>query len=60
MPADLHRLATVQLRRSYEFDPAVAVPVVVPVHKRCHPLAGLLLACEWPTRVDGPVLRCLE
>ena len=28
MPADLHGLATVSLRSSYEFDPAVAVPVV--------------------------------
>jgi len=33
MLADLHGLATVSLRRSYEFDAAVAVPVVVPVHK---------------------------
>jgi hypothetical protein len=31
--ADLHGLATVSLRRSYKVDAAVAVPVVVPIHK---------------------------
>ena len=38
-----------------EFDAAVAVPVVVPIHKCCHPLAGLVFAGERPARVVGPV-----
>jgi hypothetical protein len=33
MPADLHGLATVSLVWRNELDAAVAVPVVVPVHK---------------------------
>jgi len=39
-----------------EFDAAVAVPVVVPVHKRSYPLAGPVFAGEWPAGVVGPVL----
>jgi hypothetical protein len=39
--ADLHSLTFVPLVRRHELDAAVAVPVVVPVHKRRHPLAGL-------------------
>jgi len=43
-----------------ELDAAVAVSVVVPVHKRRHPLAGLVFAREWPALVVGPVLERSE
>ena len=39
-----------------EFDAAVAVSMVVPVHKRRHPLACLVFAGKWPARVVRPVL----
>jgi hypothetical protein len=51
---DLDGLTAVALHRSHELDLAVAVPVVVPVHKWRHPLTGGLLAREWP---DGVVSR---
>ena len=44
----------------HELDAAVAVPMVVPIDKRCHPLTSGLLAGEWPSRVVRPVLRCAE
>ena len=41
---DLHCLATVALLRRDEFDPAVAVTLVVPIHKSRYPLTGLFFA----------------
>jgi len=46
--------------RRDEFDAAVAVPVVVPIHKCRHPLAGLAFAGEWTAWVVGPVLDRAE
>jgi len=43
-----------------EFDAAVAVPVVVPIHKCRHPLAGLFFAREWPVLIVGPVFDRAE
>ena len=57
---DLDGLTAVTLLRRHELDAAVAVPMVVPVDKRRHPLAGLVLAGKWPSRVIRPVLRCAE
>ena len=57
---DLDGLTTVARLRSDELDPAVAMPVVLPVHKCGHQLTGGLLAREWPPRVVGPVLRRAE
>jgi hypothetical protein len=48
MPTDLHGLTV------------VAVPMVTPVDKPRHPLAGLVLAGKWPSRVIRLVLRCAE
>jgi len=48
--ADLHGLSAVTLLRRHELDAAVAVPMVVPVDKRHHPLAGLVFAGKWPSR----------
>jgi hypothetical protein len=56
--AELYSLNVVALVRRHELDAAVAVPVVVTVHKSHHPLARSLLADEWPDWVVGPVL-CL-
>ena len=49
--ADFHSLAVVTLIGRHKFDAAVAMPVVVPVHKFYNPRAGLLLASEWLARV---------
>ena len=60
VPADLHGLAAVTLVGSHELDAAVAVPVVVPIHKRGHPKAGVLRVTKGPTRVVRSVFRCPE
>ncbi len=57
-PADLHGLAAVALVGRHELDAAVAV--VVPIHKRGHPQAGVLRAGKGPTRAVRPVFRCPE
>ena len=49
--ADLHSITVVALMGGHNLDPAVAVPMVVPVHKRGNPLASSLRAREWPIRV---------
>jgi hypothetical protein len=38
----------------------VAVLIVVPAHKCCHPVAGLFHALEWPSGVVRPVLQGVE
>jgi hypothetical protein len=65
VPVDLRGLAAVALLGRDELDAAVAVPVVVPVHKRGDPQAGFLNAREWaacradsksvPGSLAGPV-----
>ncbi len=57
VPADLHRSAVMTLVWRHEFDAAVAVPVVVPVDERRHPLAGFFRAGKGPARVVRPVSR---
>ena len=57
VPANLYSLSAVTLLGRYEFDPAVPVLVVVPAHKRGHPLAGLVPGRERPTRVIRPILH---
>jgi len=58
--ADLHGISTVALVGSHELDAAVAEPVVVPVNKRRHPLAGSLRAGEWPARVIRTLFAVLN
>ena len=60
VPADLHGLAAVALVGRHELDAAVAVPVVVPIHKRGPPKACVLRAGKGPTRVVRSVFRCPE
>jgi hypothetical protein len=54
--ADLNGFAAVALRWRHEPDAAVAVLIVVPIHERTYPQAGLLHALEWPSGVVRPVL----
>jgi hypothetical protein len=58
--ADFHSLAIVTLMGCHKFDAAVAMPVVVPIHKIYNPQAGLLLAGEWLTRIIRPVFNGSE
>ena len=44
----------------HELDAAVAVPVVVPIDKRSHPLARIVFAGKWPAGVVRPVLERSE
>ena len=44
----------------HEFDAAVVVPVVVPIHKRKNPLTGILFGGEWPAGVGGAVFDRTE
>ena len=60
MTADLRSISVVALVRSYKLDSAVAVLVVVPVHKRRHPITCALLAAERPAGVIGPIFRRAE
>ena len=60
MAANGNGLTAMALLGCHELDPAMAVPVVVPVHKRRHPQACLLHAGEWPPWVIGPVFCCAE
>jgi len=64
---DLRSLATnfngfsaVALIGRHEPDAAVAVLVVVPVHERQYPGAGLLHAAEWASGVVRPILDRAE
>ena len=58
--ADLNGFAAVALRWRHEPDTAVAVLIVVPAHKCCHPAAGLFHALEWPSGVVRPVFQSVE
>ena len=44
----------------HEFNAAMAVLVVVPIHKRRNPLAGFFFAAEWPVGVIRPVFNSAE
>ena len=44
----------------HELDAALAVPMVVPIDKRCRPLTSGLLAGEWTAWVVRPVFRRAE
>ena len=52
--------STVALVGRHEFDAAVVVPVVVPIHKCTRPFAGLLFVGEWPAGVVGTVFDRTE
>jgi hypothetical protein len=58
--ADFHSLAVVALIGRHKFDTAVAMSVVVPVHKIYNPQTGLLLAGEWHARIIRPVFNGAE
>ena len=54
---DFHSLAIVPLLWRHKFDAAVAIPVVVPIHKIYNPRADLPLAKKWHARVIRPVFN---
>ena len=54
------RLTAMALVRRNEFVAAMAVLVVVPIHKCGNPLAGLLFVAEWPAGVIRPVFNVAE
>jgi len=59
VPADFQGLAAVALVGLHELDAAVAMPVVVAIHKRGHPKVGELRAGKGPTRIVRSVsLSC--
>ena len=60
VPADLRSLAIVTLLRRHEFDPAVTVPMVVPVDKCSNPLTGLLFGGKGLAGVIRPIFQCPE
>ena len=45
------------LLRLHKFNAAVAVSVVIPIHKRRNPLAGFFFAAERPVGVIRPVFN---
>jgi len=53
--ADCAGSTVMMLMGRHEFDGAVTVSVVVPVHKGRHPLAGFVLVGKGPAGVVGPV-----
>jgi hypothetical protein len=53
--ADRNGFPAETLRWRHEPDAAVAVLVVVPLHERHHPAAGLVLVAAWPSWVIRPV-----
>ena len=52
--------SAVALMWRHELDAAVAVPVVVPIHKCSYPFAGLVLAGKGPAGVVRPILERSE
>ena len=53
--ANCYRLTAIALVRRNEFDAAMAVLVVMPIHKSGNPLVGFFFAAEWPVGVIRPV-----
>jgi len=60
LAADLNSLTAMPLLRRHKFDSAVAVLVVIPIHKRRNPLPGFFFAAEWPVGVVRPVFNGAE
>ena len=60
MAADLHSLTIVTLMGRHEFDPAVTMPVVVPVDERGDPLTGLPFRGKGLAGIIRPVFHCPE
>ena len=58
--ANCYRHAAMPLLRRNEFDAAMAVLVVIPIHKRSNPLAGFFFAAEWPVGIVRPVFNGAE
>ncbi len=57
VPADLRSLAIVTLLRRHELDPALPMPMVIPVDERSDPLTGLPFAGKGLVGVIRPILH---
>jgi len=57
VPADLCSLSIVTLLRRHEFDPAVTVPMVVPVDERRDPITGLPFGAKGLAGAIRPILH---
>ena len=57
VPADLRSLTIVTLLRCHELDPAVPVPMVVPVDERSDPFTGLPFGDKGLAGVIRPILH---
>ena len=57
VPADLFCLTIMTLLRRHEFDPAVPVPMVVPVDERSDPFTGLPFGDKGFAEVIRPILH---
>ena len=60
VPADLLSLTIETLLGRHELDPAVTVPMVVPVDKCSNPLTGLLFGGKGLAGVIRPIFQCPE
>ena len=60
VPAYLRSLTIVTLLRHHEFDPAVPVPMVVPVDERSAPFTGLPFGEKGFAGVIRPIFQCPE
>jgi len=60
IPTTLDGMAAVTLGRRHQLVAAVAMPVVVPVRKLRHQLAGFLLTGKWQSWVVWPIFRVAE
>ena len=60
VPADLFCLTIMTVLWCHEFDPAVPVPMVVPVDERSDPLTGLPFAGKGLAGVIRPIFQCPE
>ena len=60
VPADLYGLADMAVVGRHGLNAAVAVPVITPIHKQGHPMAGVLRTGKGPTRVVRSLFHCPE
>ena len=60
VPADLRSLTIVTMLRRHEFDPAVPVPMVVPVDERSDPFTGLPFGGKGLAGVIRPIFQRTE
>ena len=58
--ANCYRLTAMPLLRRNEFNAAMALLMVILIHKRGNPLTGFFFAAEWPVGIARPVFNSAE